>query len=51
MKITILFTFLLSLFLTTGCITITDDPFLDVPEFELRTITFAEQKKNCTKIH
>ncbi|MBR2904865.1 MAG: hypothetical protein IKC08_03110 [Lentisphaeria bacterium] len=50
MKITILFTFLISLFLTTGCITITDDPFLDVPEFELRTITFAEQKKNSTKI-
>ena len=51
MKITFLFTFLISLFLMTGCITITDDPFLDVPEFELRTLSFSEQKKSSAKIN
>ena len=50
MKITVLFAFLCSLFLMTGCISTSDDPFLDVPDFELRTISFAEQKKGGTKI-
>ena len=33
MKITVLFAFLFSLFLMTGCISTQEDPFLDVPEF------------------
>lgn len=54
MKISFFFTFVISLFLMTGmtgCITVTEDPFLDVPEFELRTITFTEPKKGGRKIN